>query len=156
MRHVAARIAILTLLSAAAGLPTRAGAEPLTIDQRAWLNYAIIVSTAGKDSNIRLNQRGEINAISSVQLSDDNDAQIYAHQRGRRNAGLIYQRGWVTIARVAQEGPHGPGGHRNLPTHYSGLQTDEGYLSYFMSGGFSLATVTDQNHTWFSRFGRSR
>lgn len=156
MRHVAASIAILTLLTTAAGLSSRAGAEPLTINQRAWLNYAIIVNTVGNDSNIRLNQRGEINAISSVQLSGDNDAQIYAHQRGRRNAALIYQRGWVTVARAAQEGPHGPGGYRILPTYYSGQQTDEGYLSYFMSGGFSIATITDQNHTWFSRFGRSR
>ena len=43
MRHVAARIAVLTLLLAGAGLSTRAGAEPLTIDQNAWLNYAVIV-----------------------------------------------------------------------------------------------------------------
>jgi hypothetical protein len=156
MRRVAARIAIFTLLSVAAGLSTRAGAEPLAIDQRAWLNYAIIVNTAGKDSNIRLNQRGNTNGIAAVQLSGDDDARVDAHQRGRRNAGIIHQRGWVTIARVAQEGPHGPGGYRNLPTHYSGQQTDDGYLSYFMSGGFSLATITDQNHTWFSRFGRSR
>ena len=156
MRHIAVRIAILTLLSAVAGLSTRAGAEPLTIDQSAWLNYAIIVNTAGKDSNIRLNQRGDTNGISAVQLSGYDDAQIYAHQRGRRNTGIFHQRGWVTIARVAQEGPHGPGGYRNLQTHYSGQQTDEGYLSYFMSGGFSLATITDQNHTWFSRFGRAR
>ena len=34
--------------------------------------------------------------------------------------------------------------------------TDEGYLSYFQTGGFSLVTLSDSNHTWISRFGRSR
>ena len=62
----------------------------------------------------------------------------------------------VTVSRVIQEGPHGPGGYRHLPTRFSGQQTDEGYLSYFMTGGFSLVTLTDQNHAWFSRFGRAR
>ena len=156
MRHVAARIALLTLLSASAGLSTRAGAEPLTIDQNAWLNYAVIVNTSQKGSDLKLNQRGDTNGISAVQLSGSEDAQIFTHQRGRRNTGVIHQSGWVTISRVIQEGPHGPGGYRHLPTRFSGQQTDEGYLSYFMTGGFSLVTLTDQNHAWFSRFGRAR
>lgn len=156
MRHVAARIAVLALLFASVGHSTSADAEPLTIDQSAWLNYAVIVNTSQKASDLKLNQRGDTNGISSIQLSGYDDAQIYTHQRGRRNAAVMHQRGWVTISRVAQEGPHGPGGYTNLPTHYSGQQTDEGYLSYFMTGGFSLVTLTDQNHTWISRFGRAR
>ncbi len=156
MRHVAARIALLTLVAICAGLSTRAEAEPLTIDQSAWLNYAVIVNTSHKDSNLRINQRGDTNGISAVQLSGYEDAQIFTHQRGRRNTGVIHQSGWVTISRVIQEGPHGPGGYRDLPTRFAGQQTDEGYLSYFMSGGFSFVTLTDQNHTWLSRFGRAR
>ena len=150
MRHVAASVFLLVFLSA------NAGAEPLTIDQSAWLNYAVVVNTSQKGSDLKLNQRGEINGISSIQLSGYDDAQIYTHQRGRRNTGIIHQRAWITVSRVVQEGPHGPGGYTNLPTKYSGQQTDEGYLSYFMTGGFSLVTLTDQNHTWISRFGRSR
>jgi hypothetical protein len=157
MRHVAVRIVALTLLLiAGAGLSTRAYAEPLVIDQNAWLNYAVIVNTAHKDSNLRINQRGDTNGISSVQLSGERDAWIYTHQRGRRNTGVIHQWGWITVSRVVQEGPHGPGGYTNLPTRFAGQQTDEGYLSYFMTGGFSLVTLTDQNHTWMSRFGRGR
>jgi hypothetical protein len=156
MRHAAIRIAVLIFLFACAGLSTRAGAEPLVINQDAWLNYAVIVNTSRKDSDLKINQRGEINGISAVQLSGHEDAQIFTHQRGRRNTGVIHQSGWITISRVIQEGPHGPGGYQNLPTQQSGQQTDEGYLSYFMTGGFSLVTLTDQNHTWISRFGRSR
>jgi hypothetical protein len=150
MRLAAASIVILSFIS------QRASAEPLAIDQSAWLNYAIIVATEGKRSNIRLEQRGEINGIASVQMSRNDDASLWTHQRGRRNAAVIHQSGWITVLRSAQEGPHGPGGYLNLPTRYAGRQTDEGYLSYFMTGGFSLVTLTDQNHTWFSRFGRSR
>lgn len=156
MRHVAVRIAILTLLFTSVGLSDRADAEPLVINQDAWLNYAVIVNTSRKDSDLKINQRGDTNGISAVQLSGYEDAQIFTHQRGRRNTGVIHQQGWITISRVAQEGPHGPGGYRDLPTRYAGQQTDEGYLSYFMTGGFSLVTLTDQNHTWLSRFGRSR
>ncbi len=147
----AAAVILFLLLSCA-----RAGAEPLTIVQNAWLNYAIVVTTARTDSDVRLNQRGEINAITSVQMSGLDDAALWTHQRGRRNSAVIHQSGWVTVLRSIQEGPHGPGGYTNLPNHYSGQQTDEGYLSYVMTGGFSLVTLTDQNHTWFSRFGRSR
>lgn len=156
MRHGSARIAFLTMLLVCAGPFCRAHAEPLVIDQSAWLNYAVIVNTAHKDSNLRINQRGEVNGISSVQLSGEKDAQIFTHQRGRRNTGVIHQSGWITISQVIQEGPHGPGGYQNLPTRFAGQQTDEGYLSYFMTGGFSLVTLTDQNHTWLSRFGRAR
>lgn len=150
MRTVAAGALLFILLSAGAA------AEPLAIDQKAWLNYAIIVSADRKDSDVRLRQRGIINGIASVQMSGLNDAQLWTHQRGRRNTSVVYQSGWTTISRTAQEGPHGPGGYRNLPTRYIGHQTDEGYLSYFQTGGFSLVTLTDQNHTWFSRFGRAR
>jgi hypothetical protein len=36
---------------------------PLTIDQNAWLNYAVIVNTTQTGASVRLNQRGEINAF---------------------------------------------------------------------------------------------
>jgi hypothetical protein len=150
MRHVSASIVILTSLS------IDASAQPLEINQSAWLNYAIVVNTTQKDSSLRLNQRGEINGISSAQLSGMGDAEIGTHQRGRRNSAVLYQQGWVTASRVIQEGPHGSGGYTNLPNNYSIRLTDEGYLSYFMTGGFSFVTLTDQNHTWISRFGRAR
>lgn len=150
MRHAAAGAVLLALLSAGAH------AEPLTIDQSAWLNYAIVVNTTKKESDLRLNQHGTINGISSVQMSGENNAQIQAHQRGRRNAVGLHQSGWITAARVVQEGPGSFTGHKHLPTQYSGRNTDEGYLSYFMTGGFSMVTLTDSNHTWISRFGRAR
>jgi 6-phosphogluconolactonase (cycloisomerase 2 family) len=156
MRRVAARIASLTLVLAVAGLSTPAAAEPLTINQDGWLNYAVIVNASRKVSDLVINQRGDTNLISSVQLSGGDDAQIFTHQSGRRNTGAIHQSGWITISRVIQEGPQGPVVYQPLPTRLSGQQTDEGYLSYFMTGGFSLVTLTDQNHTWFSRFGRAR
>lgn len=149
--RLAAAVAILLPL-----LFSRAAAEPLFIDQNAWLNYAVILNTSKKDSSIALSQRGNINGISSVQMSGLKDARLWTHQRGRRNTAVIHQSGWITVLRSAQEGPHGPGGYTNLPTTYSARHTDEGYLSYFMTGGFSLVTLTDQNHTWFSRFGRAR
>lgn len=150
MRLAAASVVILLFIS------VRAGAEPLAIDQKAWLNYAIVVNTVKKDSDLRLSQRGHINGIASVQMSGMKDAELWTHQRGRRNTAVIHQSGWITVLRTAQEGPHGPGGYTNLPNRYWARQTDEGYLSYFMTGGFSLVTLTDQNHTWFSRFGRAR
>jgi hypothetical protein len=156
MRRVVARIAGLMLLLVSAGLATSAAAEPLTINQGAWLNYAVIVNTSRNDSDLIVNQRGDTNVISSIQLSGDDDAQIYTHQRGQRNSGAIHQSGWITISRVIQEGTQGPLAYQNMPTRLTGQQTDEGYLSYFMTGGFSLVTLTDQNHTWFSRFGRAR
>ena len=150
MRLAAASVVILSLFS------TGARADTLAIDQSAWLNYAIVVNTVGKDSDLQLSQRGHINGIASVQMSGLDDAALSTHQRGRRNTMVAHQSGWITVLRSAQEGPHGPGGYTNLPNSYSARQTDEGYLSYFMTGGFSLVTLTDQNHTWFSRFGRAR
>ncbi|MFN3745613.1 MAG: hypothetical protein ACK4TL_12990 [Hyphomicrobiaceae bacterium] len=150
MRRATACAVVLALL------PGRAHAEPLTIDQNAWLNYAVIVTTTGTGSSVKLNQHGEINGISSVQISGARDAEIQTHQSGRRNNSVIYQSGWLTASVVVQEGPHGLGGDTNLPTRHIRVQTDEGYLSYFATGGFSLVTLTDPNHTWFSRFGRAR
>ena len=150
MRIAASSAVVLMLLSAGAH------AEPLEINQNAWLNYTVIVNTMKKGSDLRINQRGEMNGISSVQNAGDKDATIHTHQRGRRNAAVLYQNGWMATATVTQEGPHGPGGYTNYPMSHTVQGTDEGYLSYFQTGGFSLVTLTDPNHTWISRFGRSR
>ncbi len=150
MRHAAAGAVLLALLSVGAR------AEPLTIDQSAWLNYAIVVNTTKKESDLRINQRGTVNAISSIQMSGEGNAEIQTHQRGRRNAAFLHQSGWITASRVTQEGPRRFSGHTHQPTQFTGRNTDEGYLSYFMTGGFSLVTLTDSNHTWISRFGRAR
>jgi len=150
MRNAVAGAALLTLLTASAN------AEPLVIDQSAWLNYAIVVNTVKKEADLRLKQHGTINGISSVQMSGKNDAQLWTHQRGRRNTAIIHQSGWNTISRVVQEGPGRFSGNQHQPVRYIGRQTDEGYLSYFMTGGFSLVALTDANHTWISRFGRAR
>jgi hypothetical protein len=150
MRIAAAGAALLALVT------TCAHAEPFVIDQNAWMNYTVIVNTTKNGSSLKINQRGEINAISTVHLAGTNDAEISTHQRGRRNAAVIYQDAWIASAVVVQEGPHGPGGYTNLPMQLTREQTDEGYLTYFTTGGFSLVSLTDPQHTWFSRFGRSR
>ena len=133
-----------------------AEADPLAINQNAWLNYAIVVNTPGKPSNLQISQVGTANSISSVQLSGGNDAYILTHQSGQWNNALIYQSGWNVVAGAVQQGGDGWAGHTNHPTVYRAAQTDEGYLSYFMTGGFSFVSLTDPAHTWYSRFGRGR
>ncbi|MGE0766997.1 MAG: hypothetical protein AB7L90_11075 [Hyphomicrobiaceae bacterium] len=145
-------VSALLLICLSAG----ARAEPSTIDQNAWLNYAIIVNTLDTPSHVSVTQRGTINGISSVQLTGRDDAQMWVKQNGYRNTSVIYQTGWNTISSVGQSGRNGFSGYTDLPTTYWARQIDEGYLSYFMTGGFSIATLTDSNHTWFSRFGRAR
>jgi hypothetical protein len=135
---------------------TSARAETLEINQNAWLNYTVIVNAMNKGSSLSINHRGEKNGISSVQIAGTKDTEMWAHQRGRRNAAVFHQQGWITSSVTIQEGPHGPGGYRDLPMSHNVRETDEGYLSYFQTGGFSLVTLTDPNHTWISRFGRSR
>ncbi len=100
-------------------LATSAHAETLEINQSAWLNYTVIVNAMNKGSSLSINHRGEKNGISSVQITGDKDAEIWAHQRGRRNAAVLHQQGWITSSIVVQEGPHGPGGYRDLPMSYS-------------------------------------
>lgn len=131
-------------------------ADPLAINQNAWLNYAIVVNTPGKPSNLQIGQAGTVNGISSVQLSGVNDAYISTHQSGQWNGALIYQTGWNVVAGAVQQGGDGWSGHTNHTTIYRAAQTDEGYLSYFMTGGFSFVSLTDPSHTWYSRFGRGR
>jgi hypothetical protein len=150
MRYAAACAVALLPLSAAAR------AEPIAINQDAWLNYAVIANAAQIGSDLRLNQHGTVNGISSVQISGTSDAEIWALQSGRSNTAVIYQSGWNTISRIGQQGPGDFSGHTDLPARYVGRETDDGYLSYFMAGGFSLVTLTDRNHTWISRFGRAR
>lgn len=150
MRHAAAGVVALVLVS------TSAHGETLMIDQSAWLNYAIIVNASKEGSDVRLGQHGTINGISSVQITTPGDAQIWTHQRGRKNTAVIHQSGWNTISSVVQEGPGSFSGNTDQSTKYIGQSTDEGYLSYFTSGGFSLVTLTDGNHAWISRFGRAR
>jgi hypothetical protein len=131
-------------------------ADPLAIDQNAWLNYAVIVNLAGKPSNLQIGQYGTLNGISSAQGSGVNDAYIMTHQRGDWNSAFLYQSGFNTVVGTVQQGGDGWQGHTNHPTVYRGTQTDEGYLSYFMTGGFSFVSLTDPAHTWYSRFGRGR
>lgn len=150
MRHAAASLLLLICIS------VDARAEPTEINQNAWLSYAIVVNTLQTPSNVSIIQHGTISGISSVQLTGQEDAQIHTRQTGARNTAVIYQTGWNTISSVAQGGRNEFSGYRNLPTTYWAREVDEGYLSYFMTGGFSLATLTDANHTWFSRFGRGR
>jgi hypothetical protein len=150
MRYATAGVILLALFS------TRARAEQPVIDQFAWLNYAIVVNTLDRKADVGIAQHGTINGISSVQFSGENDAQIQARQKGSRNTAVIYQSGWNVISRVGQDGPNGFAGYTDLPATYWAANVDDGYLSYFMTGGFSLVTLTDANHTWFSRFGRAR
>ncbi len=150
MRVAASSGVALTLLA------TGTCAQTVEINQNAWLNYTVIVNSKKEGSSLTINQRGHINGISSVQIAGEKDAEIIAHQRGRKNSLVLYQQGWITSSVAVQEGPHGPGGYKDLPMSQVVQSTDEGYLSYFQSGGFSLVTLSDPNHTWISRFGRSR
>ncbi len=144
-------VALLLIL-----LPAGVQAETIEINQNAWLNYTVIVDTKRVGSSLVINQRGHTNGISSVQLAGESDADVQVHQRGRRNSLVLYQSGWITSSVAAQEGPRGEVGAKDLPMMHTVQTLDEGYLSYFQSGGFSIATLTDPNHTWISRFGRSR
>jgi hypothetical protein len=109
-----------------------------------------------KESDLRIEQRGTVNGISSVQMSGESNAEIQTRQRGRRNAAVVHQSGWITASRIVQEGPGRFSGSTDLPMQYSRQYTDDGYLTYFTTGGFNLITLTDSNHTWISRFGRAR
>lgn len=150
MRYAATSLLLLICTSVSAH------AEHAVIDQNAWLNYVIIVNTQKSASDVTVLQSGTVSGLASVQMAGQSDAQIWARQTGAQNTSVIYQSGWNTISSLAQAGPNGFSGHGDLPTTYWARKVDEGYLSYFMTGGFSLATLTDSNHTWFSRFGRSR
>jgi len=132
-----------------------ANAEPIVINQNAWLNYAIVVTKVEHPSNLQIGQIGTVNGISSAQASGLSDAYMMTHQRGKLNGAFLYQSGWNAVSGVVQEDSDWPG-HTRHTTVFNGTQTDEGYLSYFATGGFSLVTLTDTGHTWFSRFGRGR
>jgi hypothetical protein len=132
-----------------------AAAEPTTIEQKAKTNYAVIVVGKHKpSSDISVKQTGNINGLTSVQSADQNN--LTTSQSSWRNAIVIYQEGWTDISSIAQSGPIGGAGVSNLPTSYSMQNTDDGYLSYFASGGFSMVTLTEPGNTITSRFGRYR
>lgn len=142
----------LVLLACSA---SAAAGNPMTIEQNAETNYAVILN--GKDkasSDVSLKQSGSINGLTSTQLAEQNN--VAASQAGWRNAIVIYQEGWIDISSVAQSGPVGKEGHADVPTSYRQQNTDDGYLSYFASGGFSMVTLTDPGYTITSRFGRYR
>lgn len=145
-------IGSLVFLICAAGA---AAAEPTTIEQKAKTNYAVIVTGKNKQSSdLSIKQSGHINGLTSSQSADQNS--MAASQSGWRNAVVIYQDGWTDISSVAQSGPIKGTGGGNLPTSYSLQNTEDGYLSYFTSGGFSMVTLTDPGNTITSRFGRYR
>ena len=132
-----------------------ASAAPLTIEQNAKTNYAVIKAGQGKASlDVSLKQSGTLNGISSTQTADQNA--IGSSQKGWRNTITIYQQGWTDISSVAQSGPVGNAGSNNLPTTYSRENVEDNYLTYFTSGGFSMVTLTDPGSTITSRFGRYR
>lgn len=129
-----------------------AAADPAAIEQKAKTNYAVINSGNKAVSDIHIQQSGSINAIASSQTADQNG--IATAQNGQWNTVVIYQEGWIDSSSVLQQGPKG--GNGNLPTSYHHEITDDGYLSYFASGGFSLVTLSDPGHTLTSHFGRYR
>lgn len=153
MRVVVASCAVM-LLSGAPVLAEPPSNEPMTIQQNANTNYAVIATGKKDVSNLRIEQTGRNNAISSLQVSPDYNI-VSTTQRGNWNTVVIYQEGFIDQASVVQAGPKRNGGSTNLPTSYRQQSTDEGYLTYFTSGGFSMATLTEGG-THQSRFGRSR
>jgi hypothetical protein len=149
MRNAISGLALLVCTAGAAA------ADPATIEQNAKTNFAVIVTGKNKpSSDLTVKQSGSTNGLTSVQSATANS--IAASQSGWRNAIVIYQEGWTDISSVAQSGPIGSGGRGNLPASYSFQNTEDGYLSYFTSGGFSMVTLTDPGNTITSRFGRYR
>jgi hypothetical protein len=149
MRYTIGSLVFLVLAAGAAA------AEPTTIEQNAKTNYAVIVTGKHKpSSDLSIKQSGYTNGLTSAQSADQNS--MAASQSGWRNAVVIYQEGWTDISSVAQSGPIKGAGGGNLPTSYSLQNTEDGYLSYFTSGGFSMVTLTDPGNTITSRFGRYR
>jgi hypothetical protein len=145
-------IASLPFLFLAAGA---AAADPTTIEQNAKTNYAVIVAGKNKQSSdVSVKQSGHINGLTSLQSADQNS--LATSQSSWRNAVVIYQEGWTDISSLAQSGPIRGASLSNLPTSYSMQNTDDGYLSYFASGGFSMVTLTDPANAITSRFGRYR
>jgi hypothetical protein len=149
MRYAIASLPFLILTASAAA------ADPTMIEQNAKTNYAVIVAGKNKQSSdVSVKQSGHINGLTSLQSADQNS--LATSQKGWRNAIVIYQVGWTDISSLAQSGPIKGASVDNLPTSYSMQNTDDGYLSYFASGGFSMVTLTDPGNTITSRFGRYR
>jgi hypothetical protein len=129
-------------------------ADSTTIKQDRDLNYAIITVGPNKDvSDITIEQSGRRNGVTSVQRATTENS-IKTNQSGWQNTVVIYQEGWIDISSVAQSAPKKKSNDER--TFYQTQKTDDGYLTYFQSGGFSIATITEPGHTNTSRFGRSR
>jgi len=144
-------LSVLAVLICHAG---EASADPITIEQNAKTNYAVINSTASDTSDLTLYQSGRTNGASSTQYADQNSTLTTQH--GWQNTVTIYQNGWTDISRVVQSGPIGDAGQAHLPTTFTTENTDDGYLTYFTSGGFSMVTLGDPGNAITSRFGRYR
>jgi hypothetical protein len=130
-------------------------AQSNTLEQKADTNFAVIVSRDLEKSDLTITQSGRVNGITSLQTAKDN--RISTSQSGWQNTVVIYQEGWIDISSVVQSGPAKKTSNSgSLPTSYRGQKTDDGYLSYFTSGGFSMLSLTDSGNTAVSRFGRVR
>ncbi len=146
----------VSILAISVCLSGVAAADPISIEQNGKTNLAVInVGPSASSSDFSLQQSGSENRLSSSQRATDQNS-IAASQYGWRNSVTIYQNGWTDISSVAQSGPIGEGGRSNLPTSFTAENTDNGYLTYFASGGFSLVTLGEPGTNMTSRFGRYR
>lgn len=128
-------------------------ADGLQIDQNASVNFSFVTVTRPDSSTIQINQAGHTNVISGAQLAPDLN-HIETNQSGSFNTVVIYQDGFIDIARVTQYGPDGPQPETNLPTTYNVRETEAGFLATFNSGDVSIATLTSPDFTYISHFGR--
>lgn len=146
----------ISILAISACLSGAAAADPLSIEQNGKTNLAVInVGPSATSSDLTFQQSGSLNQLSSSQQASDQNS-IATSQYGWRNSVTIYQNGWTDISSVVQSGPVGEGGRSNLPTSFTADNTDNGYLTYFTSGGFSLVTLGEPGTNVTSHFGRYR
>jgi hypothetical protein len=143
------------ILAISACLSGAAAADPTSIEQNGKTNLAVVnIGSSAPSSDLIFKQSGNLNQLSSNQNADQNS--IATTQYGWQNTVVIYQRGTTDISSVTQSGPVGEAGRSNLPTSFTAENTDDGYLTYFGSGGFSLVTLGDPGSNVTSRFGRYR
>jgi len=132
-----------------------AGADELQIDQAAKANYAFVAISKPGTSSLSIDQHGNTNVISSVQITPDLNT-LTTTQSGWSNTITIYQNGSIDYVAAVQSGPYTSAPHNNPSTSYDVRETEQGFLATFESGDVSIVSLTSENMTYVSRFGRRR
>jgi hypothetical protein len=142
--------------------------EATLVNQDAWTNLAIVVVGRGQEeSRLTVMQTGIVNGFASAQLSGNNYLQ--STQSGFDNSYIALQvlsgehpdpdTGVSTnFALTRQQAPSSDvlSPRVDLDVEVVSEQTEDGYLTYFASGGFSMMSITETGRNITSRFGRLR